>query len=100
MFTRIVKMEFQEEKISEFLENFELVKEKIRNFPGCQFLELYRDKDNQTIFFTYSRWNTVMDLEEYRKSELFRQVWSKTKPLFSQRAQAWSVDTIVTLPYE
>jgi len=94
MFTRIVKMEFREDSTEEFLENFEIVKKKIRNFPGCTFLELYRDKNNRTIFFTYSRWNTEDDLENYRKSDLFKSVWSKTKPLFRERAQAWSVDTL------
>lgn len=94
MFTRIVKMEFREDSTEEFLENFEIVKKKIRNFPGCTFLELYRDKNNRTIFFTYSRWNTEDDLENYRKSDLFKSVWSKTKPLFREGAQAWSVDTL------
>lgn len=97
MFTRIVKMEFREENVEEFLNNFVTVKEKIRSFPGCLFLELYQDKNNKAIFFTYSRWNTEEDLEKYRKSELFKNVWSQTKPLFRERAQAWSVDTLHTL---
>ncbi len=98
MFTRIVKMEFREEEIASFLVNFEEVKEKISNFPGCCFLELYRDKNNATIFFTYSRWRDVSDLENYRNSPLFKEVWSKTKPMFSKRAEAWSVDTLVSIP--
>lgn len=97
MFTRIVKMEFREEEIESFLANFDEVKDKIRNFPGCEFLELYRDKDDETIFFTYSRWNDVDDLENYRKSELFKSVWSVTKPKFRAKAQAWSVDTLVSI---
>lgn len=97
MFTRIVKMEFKKENVREFLVNFEKVKEKIRNFPGCSFLELYRDKNNEAIFFTYSRWNEEVDLENYRNSSLFKEVWSQTKPLFGSRAQAWSVDTVVRL---
>ena len=98
MFTRIVKMEFREEEIPTFLANFDKVKEKISNFEGCCFLELYRDKNNETIFFTYSRWRDVDTLENYRKSSLFKEVWSKTKPLFSAKAQAWSVDTLVSIP--
>lgn len=97
MFTRIVKMEFQEEAVVEFLENFKTVKEKIRNFPGCLFLELYQDKNQKAIFFTYSRWNTEDDLENYRNSDLFKKVWAQTKPLFQERAQAWSVDTLHSL---
>ena len=97
MFTRIVKMDFEKENIPAFLANFENVKEKIRNFPGCRFLELYNDKNNETIFFTYSRWNDETDLESYRHSELFREVWSVTKPMFKAKAEAWSVDTLFTL---
>ncbi len=97
MFTRIVKMQFEEENIPAFLANFETVKQKIRNFPGCTFLELYNDKHDATIFFTYSRWNEEEDLENYRKSELFKEVWSVTKPMFKAKAQAWSVDTLHSL---
>lgn len=97
MFTRIVKMEFHKENVAAFLTNFEEVRQKIRNFPGCSFLELYRDRNHDSIFFTYSRWNDEQDLENYRKSELFKEVWSITKPLFSSRAEAWSVDTLFSL---
>jgi autoinducer 2-degrading protein len=97
MFTRIVKMKFEKENISAFLANFEIVKEKIRNFPGCTFLELYKDKSDETIFFTYSRWNDETDLENYRNSKLFKEVWSVTKPMFSTKAEAWSVDTVISI---
>ena len=70
MFVRIVKLSFHEENIPAFLENFELMKEKIRNAPGNRFLELYQDKNNKSIFFTYSYWETEEDLENYRKSAL------------------------------
>ncbi len=62
MFVRIVKMSFDENKIEEFLENFHQNKDKIRNFKGCTFLELYREKNQKNIFFTYSYWNTEEDL--------------------------------------
>ncbi len=94
MFTRIVKMQFEKENIAAFLSNFETVKEKIRNFPGCTFLELYNDKKDETIFFTYSRWNEEADLENYRSSKLFKEVWSVTKPMFKEKAEVWSVDTL------
>lgn len=97
MFIRIVKMEFQPDKIDDFLENFEKVKEKIRHFPGCHHLELYRNKSHTNIFFTYSKWDEEADLENYRNSALFNRVWSVTKPMFSNKAEAWSVDAIVSL---
>ncbi|WP_412984666.1 putative quinol monooxygenase [Pontimicrobium sp. IMCC45349] len=97
MFVRIVKMSFAEENIDAFLENFHKNKNDIRNFDGCRFLELYRDKNNPNIFFTYSYWEKESDLENYRHSELFKNVWAKTKPLFNDKPQAWSVDKLVSL---
>lgn len=90
-------MSFHAEHIPTFLENFEKVKNNIRNFKGCQFLELYRDKSNTDIFFTYSYWDSETDLENYRHSELFENVWAETKILFNDKPVAWSVDKIVSL---
>ena len=97
MIVRIVKMSFHEEKISKFLENFEVIKEKIRNAPGNRLLELYQDKSDQTIFFTYSYWETEQDLENYRNSELFFEIWTDTKKLFNNKPEAWSVEKLVSL---
>ena len=97
MFIRIVKMSFAEENIPAFLGNFELMKDKIRNAPGNRLLELYQDKTNKGIFFTYSYWETEDDLENYRKSELFNEVWAFTKKLFNDKPEAWRVDKVVSL---
>jgi len=59
MLVRIVKLRFRESEIPTFLANFEEVKNSIRAFPGCQFLELYRDQNDTSIFFTYSYWDTA-----------------------------------------
>jgi heme-degrading monooxygenase HmoA len=59
------KIEFSRRKHSLFLENFESIKERIRCAPGNRLLELYQDKENKSIFFTYS-WDTEEDLENYR----------------------------------
>ena len=91
-------MSFAEENIDPFLANFNENKEQIRNFKGCTLLELYRDKNNSNVFFTYSYWETASNLEAYRQSDLFKNVWSKTKLLFNDIPQAWSVDKIVSLP--
>ena len=98
MFIRIVKLSFQPDKINLFLENFEKVKQKIRHFPGNNFLELYQDKENSSVFFTYSIWNEVQDLENYKNSDLFREIWAETKPFFNDKPQAWSVDKLSSLP--
>ena len=94
MLIRIVKMGFDEANIDAFLSNFETNKNNIRSFNGCLFLELYRDKNDPTIFFTYSNWESEQHLENYRQSDIFKHVWAKTKPLFNRLPEAWSVDSI------
>ncbi len=87
-------MNFKADNVDKFLSIFNANKEKIRNSKGCSHLELYRDKTNPSIFFTYSYWDKDQDLENYRNSELFTTVWAKTKVLFNDRPEAWSVDTV------
>jgi hypothetical protein len=90
-------MNFKESNIALFLENFNMNKQKIRNSKGCNFLELYRDKNEPNTFFTYSYWESEADLETYRNSELFKVVWGKTKALFDNKPEAWSVDKVESL---
>ena len=92
MLIRIVKMSFHQEHIPAFLENFYLNKEKIKNSEGNMFLELYQDIDNPCIFFTYSHWESENDLNNYRKSALFGEVWKFTKTLFNDKPEAWSLN--------
>lgn len=97
MLVRIVKMTFKKENIASFEQLFDKNKLKIRGFEGCSFLELYRDNTNPEIFFTYSYWKDEKHLHDYRNSELFKSVWDKTRPLFSKRSEAWSVDKILSI---
>lgn len=97
MFKRIVKLEFEEAKVPEFLSDFEEVKHKIRAFPGCERLELLQDKSDKGVFFTYSTWESEEALEAYKNSVLFGEVWPKTKALFRDKPMAWSVDSIQEL---
>ncbi len=92
MIYRIVKMSFEPGKEKDFLEVFEASKEKIRAFEGCEHLQLWQDRKESNIFFTYSHWRSEDDLEKYRHSELFRSTWAKTKILFNDKPEAWSVD--------
>jgi len=92
MFVRIVKMSFEPDKIDLFLADFNTIKEKIKNSKGCELLELYRDKTNANVFFTYSYWQHEEDLENYRNSDLFKAVWARTKILFNDKPKAWSLD--------
>lgn len=90
MIIRIVKMHFKEESIHDFLEIFEQSHPKIRAFEGCHFLQLLRDENDKSMFFTLSHWESNSALEAYRKSDLFKSTWTQTRLLFKDKAKAWS----------
>ena len=94
---RIVRMTFKEDKIDDFLKNFEENKHKIRGFRGCSHLELLQDAHKQHIFCTYSHWESEEYLENYRNSELFKRVWENTKILFADKPIAFSVYNLETV---
>lgn len=93
MIVRIVKMTFKPDKVNDFLNVFHTYKTYIRNQPGCTHLDLLNDISNPAIFFTYSKWDAEADLNRYRDSELFKNVWAQTKILFAEKAEAWSVES-------
>ncbi|MGB5377931.1 putative quinol monooxygenase [Muriicola sp.] len=97
MIIRIVKLIFKNENISNFEEIFEASKEVIRGYEGCSLVELYQDVNDPCIFFTYSHWETEEHLLAYRKSDFFKEVWGRTKLLFDDRPEAWSVHKIHSL---
>lgn len=93
MLTRIVKITFQEDKLTAFFEHFETVKWKVATFPGCHGMKLLKDVNNPSIVMTYSIWDSEEALNKYRDSELFGELWPKIKPWFASKAEAWSVET-------
>lgn len=82
MLIRIVRMTFQVDKVEMFKQIFNDSKHKIRSFPGCKHLELHQDYHSENIFTTYSHWENDEALNNYRKSALFKEVWTRTKVLF------------------
>ncbi len=97
MLVRIVKLTIKEENISSFETIFENTKDTIRSFDGCELLELYRDLKDPAVFFTYSYWASEDDLEAYRNSDFFKNVWGKTRQLFARKPEAWSLNKVKSL---
>lgn len=94
MIVRLVKLRFREIEVESFLNNFQEVKNKIRNFNGCHYLELLRDENDPCIFFTHSHWESNEALESYRNSDLFKNIWSETKIKFDGKPEAWSTNSL------
>ena len=84
-------MTFEKENIPSFERIFKAYSPRIRSTPGCLYLELLQDMEDPRVFFTYSHWESEGHLQAYRDSEFFREVWSETRKLFSDRPRAWSL---------
>ncbi len=68
MFVRIVKLSFLDKHVHEFITIFENSKLNIRNFEGCQFLEI----NSIPIYFSHNNyWNSKGNLNNYRHSVFF-----------------------------
>jgi len=94
MIVRVVKMTFRPGEVETFRTLFAGWAPRIRNARGCRYLELWQDLSDPRVFFTHSHWDTEADLEHYRRSPVFAEVWPVVKPLFAAPAEAWSVDVL------
>ena len=95
MITRIVKMTFRNECAKEFESVFTEVSPKISNFKGCTGLQIFKDSKDSRVYFTFSTWKDEKYLENYRQSSLFKDTWQKTKSLFEEKAEAWTVQDLL-----
>ena len=91
MITRFVKLIFQENKIDDFIQIWNDSREKIAAFEGCNFVEMHQARVPNNVCFTHSVWDSEDALNAYRHSELFQATWAKTKVLFDDRPEAWSL---------
>jgi len=94
MLVRIVRMPLQEGRRDAFLEAFNEARGRIRSYDGCHRLDLLCDRLHRDVVFTYSLWTSEAHLERYLHSDLFRSTWSRVRPLFDGKPQAWSLENL------
>lgn len=94
MIIRIVKMTFREDSSEIFKEFTTSIKDTIKGFDGCLYLDIFRDIHNPNIFFSYSHWVSENYLNIYRDSVFFKTTWAKTKQWFDDKPEAWSVSSL------
>jgi len=88
---RIVRLSFKNENIEDFLRLFTKSKDIILNFDGCLSLDIYKDYHHPNVYYTYSQWMSQESLDNYRMSPFFKETWDKTKALFNDKPQAFSL---------
>ncbi len=94
MITRIVKLTIKPSRYPEFIRTYSEAQKTIRTFEGCVELSVYNDVHHPSVIFTLSKWRSENDLDHYRFSEFFKDMWSKVKPMFDAKAEAWSLEAI------
>ena len=90
MLLRTVRMTFDPAQVGSFLSTFAEARPRIAAAPGCRHLELWRDARYPNVLTTFSRWESADALDAYRRSDLFRETWARTKPMFAARPVAHS----------
>ena len=90
MLLRTVRMTFHPERVADFLALFEATREQIARAPGCHSLDLWRDTRFANVLTTVSLWDDARALDAYRHSDLFRETWARTTPLFAAAPVALS----------
>ncbi|MBK7969056.1 MAG: antibiotic biosynthesis monooxygenase [Bacteroidetes bacterium] len=91
MIIRIVKLSIVPDQISRFKAEFDWVSVLIRNFRGCSHLELLEDINVTGLVFKYSYWDEEKSRQDHQASEASKSTWSKVKPMFNAKAEAWSL---------
>ncbi len=77
-------MTFRPDRLEDFLADvFRPSAPLIRASAGCRHLALWQDARYPNVLTTYSLWDDEAALEAYRHSDLFRQTWARTTPLFA-----------------
>lgn len=83
MLIRTVRLTFAPAHVTSFLDLFRVARPRILAREGCRHLELWQDARYPNVFTTYSLWTGPDALEAYRESDLFRETWARTKPMFA-----------------
>ena len=94
MIVRVVRLTLCEENVSAFEEVFRTHQDAIASQPGCMGVEMLSDPADNCIRGTLSRWRSEEDLNAYRASSLFGEVWPVTKSLFAAKPEVWSYEVL------
>lgn len=97
---RVVRMTLVPSEVENFKSHFSCIQSEIVAMPGCRSVHLCVDKDAPHRLTTFSIWDSEMDLNNYRKSEWFGQIWPQTKAKLERPAEATTYfwDSALTFP--
>lgn len=94
MIIRIVKMYLKKDEIKSFTDFFSSFQNQILEFDGCMHHDLFPDKDNKEIYYSYTIWKSEVKLKKYRNSELIKNISKAVEPKCEKEPLAWTVDKV------
>jgi hypothetical protein len=98
MIHRFVKLEFSRKELPAVRTLFANAAPHVRDFEGCEYLEILFDVKQRGKVITYSHWQSLEHLDAYRHSPVFQDFWLTIKPHFTKPAEAWSMHRGILLP--
>lgn len=70
----------------------------LKEQKGCMHLDMFSDKKEKDIFYSYTIWDNDTNLKKYRKSALYKELSGKILPLCDKEPKAWTVDEAFEKP--
>ena len=92
MIVRIVRLTLKQEHLTAFERLFHAHHDAIESQPGCRGVELLTDPAHPSVRATLSRWDAESDLNAYRSSALFGEIWPATKAMFDAPPMVWTYE--------
>jgi quinol monooxygenase YgiN len=71
MFFVTFKLQSKSNNNVEIIQTLQGIADKVRKIEGCTNVHVYRDIQDESIFFLVEEWQKQRDLEEHAKSDLF-----------------------------
>lgn len=92
MIVRLVRLTFSPQSVDAFDALYAQFEARIHARPGCRMVRAMRVPDEPCQRATLSLWDAQEDLDAYRESALFGEVWPATKALFDAPPEAQSYE--------
>lgn len=66
----------------------------MRRQKGCRLEKFMRSTDRPDLYISYSEWDSVEDIEAYRKSTEHETIQSETRAIQGSRAVVWTYNIL------
>lgn len=91
-------MTVKEQYIDSFRKRVPVISNEVRRVSGCMHNDIFRDRNNDNIFYSYTIWSSEEDIERYLKSMYYKEIWGDIWDYFKKEPMAWKIDNMFDYP--